>query len=680
MPDLIPASLTTLLKRAHYEPDRQQTIYDLPLDEMYRGSPGLDFSVRFHGLPAGTPLGPAAGPHDQLAQNIVLAWLGGSRIIELKTVQVLDELTVNRPCIDATTVGFNIEWSQELKLQESLREYVKASMIIDILRAENALRIPDVSALPADFYATLFDLSVGYDLAGIQGPAITGYVQQVKDARCLVDEMRSAIPAEYAQYKDYAFRTNLIKTATLSTFHGCPKEEIERICHYLLAELGLHTIIKLNPVQIGKQKLEHILWDRLGYAHLQVNQKAYDSGLSLLEAFDLVKRLEPVAHQHGLNIGVKFSNTLEVINTLGRLPDQVMYLSGQPLHVIAVALLAEWRALAGTHFPVSFAAGIERRNFPNAVAIGVTPVTVCTDLLRPKGYGRQEGYLKDLETQMRKVGARTVDEYVLRARGAGDEVGGDLTQAILRNTRIIAEETLDDSRYSWAQNKKEPRKIDSHLSRFDCVSCDKCVPVCPNDANFVFEVEPARFQYRNYRLTRGRLLPDEPDWFDVSRAHQLANFADFCNQCGNCDTFCPEYGGPFIEKPSFFSSRSAWEGRPSNDGFYLERDGDTKRIVGRIEGRTYRLDVCGSSDTAVFEDGTVELTLQSSTHALREWRVLAAEGAALDPAREPFQHQPDHVVCMKYYFSMQALLNGVLNTARINYLNATHLESEVPSG
>ncbi len=51
-----------------------------------------------------------------LLQNIVLSWLAGSRIIELKTVQILDELKIPRPCIDATNVGYNVEWSQELKL------------------------------------------------------------------------------------------------------------------------------------------------------------------------------------------------------------------------------------------------------------------------------------------------------------------------------------------------------------------------------------------------------------------------------------------------------------------------------------------------------------------------------------------------------------------------------------
>jgi putative selenate reductase len=459
MPDLVPASLETLLKRAYYERQVQQSIYDLPLKDFYRGSAHVDLSVRFHGLPAGTPLGPAAGPQDQLAQNIVLAWLAGSRIIELKTIQILDELTINRPCIDATNVGFNIEWSQELKLQQSLQEYVKASMISEILRQEQALGMAEDAALPADFYATIYDLSVGYDLKGIQSEAVSSFIQHIKDAASVIDSLRSQIPAEYARYRDYPFRRDLVKTATLSTFHGCPKDEIERICRYLLGEMGLHTIIKLNPVQLGKQRLEYILHERLGYTHLQVNQQAYDTGLSLQEALSIVQRLSPLAEQHQLSIGVKFSNTLEVTNNLfpptrataapsyipRRLPDNVVYLSGQPLHVIAVALLHEWRKLAGTRYPVSFAAGIDRRNVANAVALGLTPITVCTDLLRPRGYGRQQGYIKDLETAMQRVGAVTIPEYIQKARSGQTE--GDLDAAIVHNTALIAEETLNDERY-----------------------------------------------------------------------------------------------------------------------------------------------------------------------------------------------------------------------------------------
>ncbi len=103
-------------------------------ESFHRPRNEYDLSVKFLGKNAANPVGPAAGPHTQLAQNIVLAWLAGSRILELKTVQLNDRIELTRPCIDMATIGYNTEWSQELSLDESLREYVKASMIIEILK------------------------------------------------------------------------------------------------------------------------------------------------------------------------------------------------------------------------------------------------------------------------------------------------------------------------------------------------------------------------------------------------------------------------------------------------------------------------------------------------------------------------------------------------------------------
>src|SRR5688572_9045069 len=133
MAELRPIPLGQLLRRIREEPARQGSLFDFPLKKAWRPRPDLDLSVAIHGHRAETPVGPAAGPHAQLAQNVILSWLGGARVIELKTVQILDELKIPRPCIDAATIGFNVEWSQELRLEESLREYVTAWLLLGIL-------------------------------------------------------------------------------------------------------------------------------------------------------------------------------------------------------------------------------------------------------------------------------------------------------------------------------------------------------------------------------------------------------------------------------------------------------------------------------------------------------------------------------------------------------------------
>ena len=47
-------------------------------------------TVEIFGRKLENPVGPAAGPHTQLAQNLVAAYYAGARFFELKTVQKMD--------------------------------------------------------------------------------------------------------------------------------------------------------------------------------------------------------------------------------------------------------------------------------------------------------------------------------------------------------------------------------------------------------------------------------------------------------------------------------------------------------------------------------------------------------------------------------------------------------------
>ncbi len=92
------------------------------------------FRMNRYGRALETPIGVAAGPHTQLAHNIIASWLCGARYIELKTIQTLDEIDVTKPCIDMEDEGYNCEWSQELKIEDSFDEYLNAWIIIHVLK------------------------------------------------------------------------------------------------------------------------------------------------------------------------------------------------------------------------------------------------------------------------------------------------------------------------------------------------------------------------------------------------------------------------------------------------------------------------------------------------------------------------------------------------------------------
>ena len=189
--------------------------------------------------------------------------------MELKTVQVNDELTIGRPCIDAANIGYNIEWSQELRVPDSLDQYV-ARRDADPHAAHCARRLRQsvrrCRSMAGTVGETIYDMSIGYDLAGIQTPE-GRQLHPRHDRRHAKRRPTSRPDSAPAQRRcaTSTTRRNLSRSITLSTFHGCPADEIERICEFLLTELGVHTIVKMNPPMLGNDRLEHLLYDVMGY-------------------------------------------------------------------------------------------------------------------------------------------------------------------------------------------------------------------------------------------------------------------------------------------------------------------------------------------------------------------------------------------------------------------------------
>ena len=679
MAELIPLPFGRLATRMFRELEREGAIFDLERDKFYRGGPAHDLSIDVHGHAAATPLGPAAGPHSQLAQNIVLSFLGGGRVFELKTVQQNDQLDVPRPCIDMATVGYNVEWSQELRLEQSLEEYVKASMLIELLVASGRLNLAPGAE------RTVFDMSVGYDLAGIRSERVRAFIDGMKDCSAVVERLRKELPPELAQYRDLPFKTQLSDTLTISTFHGCPPDEIERITDHLLREHALHCVVKLNPTLLGATDARRIFHDALGYTE-RIPDEAFTKDAQWSQAVDIIGRLGDTATSLGRGLGVKFSNTLLVENHREFFPksEQVMYLSGPPLHVLAMTLVARFRDTFGDRFPVSFSAGIDRQNFADAVSLGLVPVTVCSDLLRAGGYGRMRFYFANLAKRMTAAGARNVDEWVLRGQGLAEESleaaanGADvsaardalankgelraaagpalyarwLSEARVRNARKYADAALVDPRYASAANSKSPNKVGTKLWLFDCLTCDKCVPVCPNDANFAFLLPKGEIAITRLRgRADGGFDREDAGKLVIDKHHQLANFADCCNECGNCDVFCPEDGGPYVLKPRFFGSPESFARFATHDGFHLSRTPSGDTVLGRFEGKTLRLEVTGER-AAFFGEGFDVRFAAADPVGTLEGRIDA--GAVVDLA---------------HFGIMNNLRTAILDGPGVNYVN-----------
>ncbi|WP_058270603.1 putative selenate reductase subunit YgfK [Olsenella massiliensis] len=337
-----------------------------------------------------TPFGPAAGPNTQLAQNIIASYVCGARFFELKTVQRMDgaELSacVNKPCILAGDEGYNCEWSTELTVAQARDEYVKAWVACKLLARELGLGDPD---------GFVFNMSVGYDLEGIKTPKIDGYIDDMMDAS-KTEAFTSAIAWARRNLGlfskvDEAFVDNISprvsRSITESTLHGCPPQEIEAIASHLIGEKGLNTYVKCNPTLLGYEYARTTL-DSLGFDYVVFDDHHFLEDLQWEDAVPMLRRLIALAAEHGVEFGVKLTNTFPVDVTRGELPSEEMYMSGRSLWPLTTSLAARIAREFEGALRISFSGGADANNIRDLVDAGVWPVTIATSVLKPGGYQR----------------------------------------------------------------------------------------------------------------------------------------------------------------------------------------------------------------------------------------------------------------------------------------------------
>ena len=352
--------------------------------KFYRADPSKVLPI--FGEKIETPFGPAAGPNSQLAQNIIASYLAGARFFEVKTVQKMDgadlAACVPRPCILADDEGYNQEWSTELTVAQARDEYIKAWCALKVLSKHFALGDPD---------GFVINMSVGYDLEGIRGEKIDGYIEAMKDAsqteqfKLCKKVLKEAFPDE-AAFID-GISPHVSRSVTLSTLHGCPPDEIERIASYLLREKGLNTYVKCNPTILGYESARSIL-DSMGYDYIVFDDHHFKEDLQWSDAVPMFRRLQALADERGLQFGLKLSNTFPVDTTRGELPNDEMYMSGRSLFPLTIEMCARISREFGGKMKISFAGGADWFNCEKLFSAGIWPITVATTILKPGGYNR----------------------------------------------------------------------------------------------------------------------------------------------------------------------------------------------------------------------------------------------------------------------------------------------------
>ena len=415
-----------------------------------------------------TPMGPAAGPHTQLSQNIVASYLVGARFIELKTVQIMDHLEIAKPCIDARDEGYNVEWSTEYTLEKAYDEYLKAWIVLHMIESAMEGKVVEKPSF-------IFNMSCGYNLEGIKQEKMQIFIDSMIDAGKkplfdeYINEAKALLDEGILEGSDWEGREecvrktldkisrNICPSVTVSTMHGCPPKEIEAICSYLLTEKKLDTFVKLNPTLLGYDTVRKVL-DDLGFNYVVLKRESFEHDLQLSDAKAMLHRLVELAGKEGRKFGVKLTNTLGNVNPQDVLPGDERYGSGRillPLSTRVALILSE--EFNGT-LPISYSGGVSALSVKELFEIGIHPITLATDMLHPGGYAKMKQLCEICKEAPEAWKKETID--VSRLRKFVEEVS---------SPKGIAGKEFRGTNSS---------KVGTPLSLFDCYVAP-CVEACP---------------------------------------------------------------------------------------------------------------------------------------------------------------------------------------------------------
>ena len=464
-----PVPFEELIGRIFEEYRNHGTVFGIHKEDFFK--PDGKHSIEVFGQKCATPLGPAAGPHTQLAQNIVSAYMVGGRFIELKTVQIMDHLEIAKPCIDARDEGHNVEWSTEYTLEKAYDEYLKAWFAIHLVQAAFSGK-----AETPDF---IFNMSVGYNLEGIKQPKMQTYIDSMIDAN------KSPLFAEYKailknlieeggilegtdlEGHEKALKglgerisANISPSVTISTMHGCPPKEIEAICSYMLTEKHLNTFVKLNPTLLGYDEVRNIL-DTIGFTHVGLRRESFEHDLQYPDAIAMLQRLVQLARKEKLGFGVKLTNTLGNINDGSVLPGEEKYMSGRALLPISTTVASRLSAEFDGKLPISYSGGCTLFSVKDIFDTGIRPITLATDMLKPGGYARMARMAEKLEKESKTWERKDMDPKAV-------------TQLSL------ASRNAEYSQRAFRGDKQA--KVDDKLPMFDCY-VSPCMQACPIHQN-----------------------------------------------------------------------------------------------------------------------------------------------------------------------------------------------------
>jgi len=217
----------------------------------------------------------------------------------------------------------------------------------------------------------------------------------------------------------------------------------------------------------------------------------------------------------------------------------------------------------------------------------------------------------------------------------------DTTELLLKRShrqwRVPVPHTAIEGRHNFNEVVLTYNEQQARTEAARCLDCHQycsiCVGVCPNLALQTWQTEPFEVLLQDLHLGPDGISTTPGKTWSVEQAFQIAVLTDFCNECGNCTTFCPTAGEPYRDKPRLYLDRTEFEAQQDN-AFMVFRGTDQWAMDARWQGRTHRIELTeklnyrGPLFSARLDPDTFELEQIDATETAGDSDKLSLEPVA----------------------------------------------------
>ena len=156
--------------------------------------------------------------------------------------------------------------------------------------------------------------------------------------------------------------------------------------------------------------------------------------------------------------------------------------------------------------------------------------------------------------------------------------------------------------------------------------CSICVTVCPNLANVTYQITPFQREMSILKVQNSSLIQIKDTPYRVSQPFQILNIVDFCNECGNCATFCPTKGAPYKDKPKIFLKEedfNDYEITYNAKCYFIKVDEENYIIKGKINNKElHELKMNKKTEILEYKNSDIELVIDGKTFEIKDSKLL----------------------------------------------------------